>query len=100
MWPRARLIRGVLARHDAEEARQERGLFKAGEATDFSAQPRGGERVDAAKAAQPTDRLGVAAVRDGRLEHAAQRLAALGERLHTGSPRIPPAREDPRSAAC
>src|SRR5438270_6969241 len=31
---------------------------------------------------RPTDRLGVAAVRDGRLEHAAQRLAALGERLH------------------
>src|SRR5947209_19378159 len=35
-----------------------------------------------AKAAQPLDRLGVAAVRDGRLEHAGQRLAALGEPLH------------------
>ena len=81
----ALFVRGVLARHHAEEPRQQRWLGEAGEVADFRAQPSGGERVDPTEAAQPRDRLRVAALWNRLLEHADQCAPALPPAL---APRI------------
>jgi hypothetical protein len=73
-------VRGVLRRNDTEEPRQQRGLLEAIEASDFRAQPGGGERVDAAEATQPCHRLGVAALWHCAFEHFDQGSAALHKR--------------------
>ena len=78
----ALIVGGVLARHHAQKPGQERGLCEAVKVADFRAQTGRGERVDAAEAAQPCDRLGVAAVRNGLLEHPDQRAPARHQGLH------------------
>ena len=77
-------VRGVLARHDTEESRQQRGLCKPPEVTHFRTQPRRGEGVHPAEAAKPCDGLCMAAVGHSLLEYADQCPAALSEVLHRG----------------
>ena len=81
----ALIVGGVLARHHAEEPREQRWLGEAGEVADFRAQSGGCERVDPAEAAQPCDRLGVAALGDRLLECVDQRATALHEPLRPRS---------------
>jgi hypothetical protein len=57
----ARVARGALGGHEPDEAHELFGRPKAGEVADLADQPDGGQRVDAAQAAQPPDQLGVRA---------------------------------------
>src|SRR5215216_1053208 len=77
----ALLARGVFARDDPEKPRQQSRLGEPLKAPDLGAQPGRGQRVDPAEAAQPGDRRGVAARRDGVLEYRDQRPPPLNERV-------------------
>jgi hypothetical protein len=75
------LAGAVFGGDEPEVVHQLRGALEAGEVADLGAQSDRGERVDAAQAAQPRDRLGPRRERDELAEQPLDRVAARDQRV-------------------